>query len=254
MAALAYAMESATYLTAGWFDRGEEDVMIETAMLKVFTSDSLWTIVNDTIQVVGGKAFFCDQPYERMMRDARLNTIGEGANEVMRSFLAMAGMGNIGKEIQSIIEGPSNPLSKLFQMLGFGGRFAKQAFRAPKVPVRSPQLEDEAAQLGAVVRHFGLSVMNLLRKHRELIIEEQLSQDRIATSAMAIYTAAAVISRLDQSIQRTGGHADQVADELATGRLYLRMAIKQINESLNSLSDNGDTFVLDVARRLTRLS
>ncbi|MBX9654703.1 acyl-CoA dehydrogenase family protein [bacterium] len=253
MAALAYAMESATYITAGWFDRGEEDVMIETAMLKVFTSDSLWTIVNDTIQVIGGKAFFCDQPFERMMRDARLNTIGEGANEVMRSFLAMAGMGNIGKEIQSIIEGPSNPLTKLFQMLGFGGRFAKQALRAPKVPVKSPQLEDEAAQLGAAIRHFGLSVMSLLRKHRELIMEEQLAQDRIATSAMAIYTAAAVISRLDSAIQKAGGNVNAVGDELATGRLYLRMALKQINDSLGSLTDNGDKFVLDVAKRLTGL-
>jgi alkylation response protein AidB-like acyl-CoA dehydrogenase len=253
IAALTYAMESTTYLTAGWFDRHQEDVMIETAMLKVFTSDALWTIINDTIQLLGGKAFFCDEPYERMMRDARLNTIGEGANEVMRSFVAMTGMGNIGKEVQAILEGPSNPLTKFARMLGFGGRMARRALRAPKVPVRSPQLTDEALQLGADVRRFGMCVMKLLRKHRELVMEEQLAQDRIATSAMAIYTSAAVISRLDSAIQKAGG-VDSVANEVATGRLYLRMAQRQIKESLDSLFDNGDAYILDVARRLTRFT
>ncbi|MBY0586582.1 acyl-CoA dehydrogenase family protein [bacterium] len=253
MATFAYAMESATYLTAGWFDNHVEDVMIETAMLKVFTSDALWTIVNDTIQVLGGKAFFCDQPYERMMRDARLNTIGEGANEVMRSFVAMTGMGNVGKEVQGILEGESNFMSKFFQMIGFGGRMAKRAFRAPKVPVRSPQLEDHGLQLGAAIRRFGLSVMTLLRQHRELIMEQQLLQDRMATSAMAIYTSAAVLSRLDTLIQRAGADFSSVADEVAIGRLYLRLASDQITAALDALSDNRDTYLLDVARRMTKL-
>ncbi len=55
------------------------DYMLETAILKVFATEHLWTIVNDTLQVYGGKGYFCDQPIERWMRDARINTIGEGA-------------------------------------------------------------------------------------------------------------------------------------------------------------------------------
>ena len=53
-------------------------------MLKVFATDVLWRIVNDTIQIYGGKAYFTDEPFERMMRDARINMIGEGANDVLR--------------------------------------------------------------------------------------------------------------------------------------------------------------------------
>ena len=77
-----YAMEAATYHTAALIDSGAEDYMLETAILKIFATEHLWTIVNDTIQVWGGKAYFCDQPLERWMRDARINTIGEGANDV----------------------------------------------------------------------------------------------------------------------------------------------------------------------------
>ncbi len=39
----------------------------------------------------GGQAYFNNEPYERMMRDARINTIGEGANEVLKAFIAVVG-------------------------------------------------------------------------------------------------------------------------------------------------------------------
>ena len=87
-----YAMESATYHTAALIDSGAHDYMVETAMLKVFASDSLWRIANDTLQVWGGAGFFTDQPFERIMRDARLNLVGEGANDVLRCFVAMVGL------------------------------------------------------------------------------------------------------------------------------------------------------------------
>ncbi len=96
MQAGAYAMEAVTYETAALIDSGEGDFMLETAMLKVFSTDVLWRIVNDTIQIFGGKAYFSDEPYERMMRDARINMIGEGANDVLRVFTALVGMRDVG--------------------------------------------------------------------------------------------------------------------------------------------------------------
>src|SRR5512133_1699038 len=60
IAADAYAMEAMTTITASLIDRGLEDYMIETAMLKVFTTEALWTIVNDAFQIHGGAAYFTD--------------------------------------------------------------------------------------------------------------------------------------------------------------------------------------------------
>ena len=96
MSALVYAMDASTYLTAGLVDGDVEDFMLESAILKVFCSDSLWTILYETMQIYGGKSFFTDQPLERMMRDARLNMIGEGSNEVMRAFIGVVGMRDVG--------------------------------------------------------------------------------------------------------------------------------------------------------------
>src|SRR5439155_1746591 len=81
MAAGAYALEAMTTVTASLIDRGLEDHILETAMLKVFSTEALWMLVNDAFQVYGGAAYFTDQPLERMLRDARINQIGEGANE-----------------------------------------------------------------------------------------------------------------------------------------------------------------------------
>src|SRR6266404_3052561 len=92
IAAGAYAMEAMTTATASLIDRGLEDYMLETAMLKVFTTEALWEIVNDAFQIHGGSAYFTNLPLERILRDARINQIVEGANEVLKSFIAMVGI------------------------------------------------------------------------------------------------------------------------------------------------------------------
>src|SRR5262249_18509690 len=89
MAACTFAMEATTMQCASFIDRGSEDYMLETAMLKVWSTDALWQIVNDTLQIYGGQGYFSNEPYERMMRDARINLIGEGANDVLRAFITV---------------------------------------------------------------------------------------------------------------------------------------------------------------------
>src|SRR6195256_4070005 len=86
IAADAYAMEAMTTITAALIDRGLEDYMLETAMLKVFTTERLWECINDVFQIYGGSAYFIDLSLGRMVHDARINQIGEGANEVLTSF------------------------------------------------------------------------------------------------------------------------------------------------------------------------
>ena len=106
MAAWTYAMESMTTITASLIDRGLEDYMLETAMLKVYSTEVLWTMVNDAFQIHGGAAYFTDRPLERMLRDARINQIGEGANEVLTSFIALTGLRGPGLRLKSVIKSP----------------------------------------------------------------------------------------------------------------------------------------------------
>lgn len=247
MAALTYAMESATYLTAGLLDRGEDDFMLETAILKVFASECQWKICYDTMQIFGGRSFFTDQPFERMMRDARLNTIGEGSNEVLRAFIGVVGMRDPGMELKEIADAMKQPWSAGKLALRFGKDMASRIVRRPPVPVQSPHLREEANRLGRAVRRFGIAVTRLLVRYRENVVERQLACDRLATAAIALYTATAAIGRLDSS-SRDDENYD---NELAAGRLYCTMAFDTIDRALGTLFANFDDEIERVSDRLT---
>ena len=128
--------------------------MLETAMLKVFATDVLWRIINDTIQIYGGKAYFTDEPFERMMRDARINMIGEGANDVLRAFIALVGMRDVGLELQSVLHSLRTPWNNFGRLTGFVGNRVEGWFRTPEIPVHDPQLHGVAAKLEQARRAF----------------------------------------------------------------------------------------------------
>ena len=249
MAALAYAMDATTYLTAGLIDNDVEDIMLESAMLKVFASEALWGIIYDTMQIYGGRSFFTDQPFERMMRDARLNMIGEGANEVMRAFIGVVGMRDVGMQLKGVWDALQNP----FKDYAVLSAFAKQRFRAlqtQKIPVKSSEIAEEAKLIAKAIRNFGFCVTKLLARYREEIVEKQLLLDRISSSAMAIYSAIAVLSKIDSRLQ------DHQADknELETAKLYCKMAVSKIERKLKDLFENNDDAYEELSDHLTGLA
>src|SRR3989442_9218889 len=152
MAANAYAMDAMTTITASLIDRGLEDYMLETAMLKVFTTECLWDVINDAFQIHGVSAYFADLPLERMLRDARINQIGEGSNEVLTSFIALVGMRGPGMEFKEIYDTMLKPMRG-----GWGKAWSAgmnrlgAAVRIPEVPVKSDRLRSPAGQLGRLI-------------------------------------------------------------------------------------------------------
>lgn len=245
MASLVYAMEATTYLTAGLLDSQERDIMLEAAMLKVFASESLWYIVYETMQIYGGRSFFTDEPLERMMRDARLNMIGEGANEVLRAFIGLVGMRDVGLQLKDILEAMRHPFSDFSSLMRF---FKSSLYRlhAPNVPVKSKVLKSEARRLGRSIRSFGFAIPRLLAKYREEIIEQQLILDRIATAAIAIYTTTAVLSKLDRDLKERKA----LENDIQVAKLYCHQAMDRVDHCLATLHKNRDKEIESVSDSL----
>jgi len=250
MSALAYAMDATTYMTAGLVDSKADDFMLEAAMLKVFTSDSLWSILYDAMQILGGRSFFTDEPYERMMRDARLNMIGEGSNEVMRAFIGVVGMRDVGMQLKNVMEALQNPFLKHEVLLQFI-RQRWNCLKSPKIPVHSSLLTSETDKLGKAIRQFGNAILRLLGKHRENILEKQLLLDRIASSAMAIYTCASVLSKLDSDLAEARGNSAALGNDVPIAKLYCQMAFDCIDTNLGSLFSNHDQTFEVVSDQIT---
>jgi len=236
LAAIAYAIEATTYETAALIDSGAEDYMLETAILKVSSTELLWQGVYETLQVHGGQGYFTDEPYERMMRDARINTIGEGANEVLKAFIAMVGMRDVAMGLKGVMEGLKSPSRFVPTLWKFGREHVARVARVPSIPITSYKLKPAADRLARRVTRFAGAVERMLVKHREGILEKQYVQERIADAAIALMTSACTLARIDRA------EADKSATpaERAAADLYLRMANRRFDQALRDLDDNDD--------------
>ena len=249
IAADAYAMEAMTTITASLIDRGLEDYMLETAMLKVFTTERLWECINDAFQIYGGSAYFVDLPLERMLRDARINQIGEGSNEVLTSFIALVGMRGPGMEFKEIYDTMLKPTREggIGKAWSAGMNRLGASVRIPDVPVRSAELRSFANQLGRLIWRFNLAVNRSLIVYREPILDMQLVQERIAGAAMDLFASTAVLSRWDSEIQFAQGNGETPNQKNTAAELFLRQSFRRIRNYLAGLTDNDDKFILKAA-------
>jgi acyl-CoA dehydrogenase family member 9 len=253
MAANAFAMEAVTTECASFIDRGFEDFMLETAMLKVWSTEALWTIVNDTLQIYGGQGYFSNEPYERMMRDARINMIGEGANDVLKAFIAVVGMRGVGENLKGVLAALKHPLREFGTLWSFGRSHLTARFVTPEVPVQNASLRTEARELAARVRDFGVAVIDTLKHFRAkalqqrngtdneelkimgVVLKSQYTQERLSDAACDLYASSCTLARLDHLMGQAGAERD-----IQAGRYFLTLANRRIKQNLAALRDHDD--------------
>ena len=224
MVSYLFGLESMAYLTTGMIDSGIEDYSVESAIAKVSGTEFVWYQANRALQLAGGQGYMRDQPYEQILRDIRIFPIFEGANDVMRSFIALCGAQAAGRGAR----GARRPRPRRPDRLDRRDRRVCRAgaSSARCGPDRISRAHDELASLadsvGDQVKRLRGEGEGLLRKHGKGIVDEGLAHRRYCDALSDIYAQIAVLSRVTSIFEEQGveasGQERYIAETFCTAR------------------------------------
>ena len=244
MAAICFASESVVSVVGHLIDSGVEDFSVEAAMSKVFVSEALWQVADEALQISGGNGVMKEYPYERVVRDCRINRIFEGTNEILRLYVGLSGMkdaGDVLKDMAKSVHGIFNDPIKGFGVLSSYaskkiGQYTPIGRRAlSKV---HPALSQEASMVEQGVAKLAQSVESVLRSHGKGIIGQQLLTKRLADSAIELFMNMCVLSRVTSMLHEKGVGA--VDTEVRIAKYLVHASHQKISSYLKALNDNRD--------------
>lgn len=248
MAFDAYAMESMVWMTTGLVDRGVEDYSLESAICKVYCSDAMWRIADEALQVAGGMGYMKDNDWERYLRDARINTIFEGTNEILRLYTALAGLEEPGEGLKAVARALRDPIKQLGLLTDYAKERAKRAIARPDLPELHPDVAEIAGPLPEYVAELAGAVEWALRRYGEEIVERQLVLERIADATTDLFRMACVISRADSARRE---HDDVFGEAHVTrARWIVNDAWRRARRNLATVRSNPDNDLRVVASEI----
>jgi acyl-CoA dehydrogenase family protein 9 len=166
----------------------------------------VWRAADDMVQLAGGRGYVKPYPYERMLRDSRINRIFEGANEVLRLFIALNGVQAPAEALKEVGSALRRPLKNLGLLGGYATSRVK--LRLGQTSTLDIELHDRLKKhkdyFEKHVAELGGATDRVIIRHRENIIERQLVLERLANMAIDLFATACVIARTQSLIDERG--------------------------------------------------
>ena len=240
-------------------DHGYEDFSVEAAILKVFATEALWRTADEALQTAGGNGYMREYPYERIVRDSRINRIFEGTNEILRLYVALTALNDVGQRLKEM----ARSLKGIFDdpIKGFGLLYdyaRRRANWATGLPLGKTSLSKAHVMLRPQAEIFedltrGLAAMadRLLRKHGKGIIGKQFATRRLADVMIDLFVLAAVLSRVTASIESRG--AEKAAREIDVARVLGGQVKGRATRNFRKIDDNDDELVKGLAEHAYEL-
>jgi alkylation response protein AidB-like acyl-CoA dehydrogenase len=225
MAGNTFAMEAMTFLTSGLVDRKAGDLRIETAMCKMWSTETTWKISDDAMQVRGGRGYETAQslkgrgeeaiPVERFLRDCRINTIFEGSSEIMRLFIAREAL-DPHLKVGGAIFNTTLPMSERLKAVFTSGKFyagwyPRQWFStgAGKIDNLHRDLQKHVNYAARTSKKLARGLFHAMARFGPKLDREQLLLSRFVGIATELFAISATCSFAQYKIDH-GESADEV--------------------------------------------
>src|SRR4051794_5503676 len=247
MVSYLFGLESVAYLTTGLVDRGVEDYSVESAMCKVTGTEFVWYQANRAMQLAGGQGYMRTEPYEQIMRDIRIFPIFEGANDVLRSYVALTALKPLGEEIGGLADlDLRDPLGSLGTVADYVVGRVRREVRPDRLAGIHDQLSDRADAVAGQVKRLRAEGEGLLRRHGKDIVRQGMSHKRYAHALMDIYAQVAVLSRVTRIFSEQGVEAS--GQERFIAETFCTRAEQRVSAALDQLGGNDDDRMHSIAR------
>jgi acyl-CoA dehydrogenase family member 9 len=251
-------MDAVLYMSCGMLDRGDTDIMVETAATKVFCSEYGWHVIDDAMQLMGGEGYMTENEFERTWRDNRIHRIVEGSNEVMQAFIFAYGGKQLAEYMLTLLnaiewnedQAVGSNLARIAasavspQIIRRGAPLAVELFLGKKRPrpvldSLHPSLSAHASRLAKRIPEHSRQFKVVSKRLEEKIVSRQLMQARLADNAMLMFVWACVLSKMDHEI-RSGATGPEFDRNMAAGFHFMNLADLKIRENSRELDLNAD--------------
>jgi acyl-CoA dehydrogenase family protein 9 len=240
-----FVAESMVYLTTGMIDNGTIDFSLESAICKVYATDKLWENVNECMQMAGGIGFSKEYPYELFVRDARINTIFEGTNEILRVFIALAGMQERGEYLKKMGKALKDPVKGFGLITDYAVHYMKDRLTTGRIRKVHESLANSKTEFETWAKNLHITTERILIRYGKNIIQKEIIQERLADASIDLFGMIACISRVELDIRKNG--VEKVADKIRLCNFYCEEAWRRIRRNILMIDKNADDDILKIA-------
>jgi alkylation response protein AidB-like acyl-CoA dehydrogenase len=262
MAANTFAMEAVAELSTALYEQGGYDIRLEAAIAKMYNTEAGWRIVDDALQIRGGRGYETAQsleargekpiPVERAMRDFRINLIFEGSSEIMRLFIAREAVDYHFKLAFPIVA-PESTTKQRLSALSKSTPFYATWYPARWLSVLVPH---SYAEFGRLARHLrfanratnklGRAIFHAMVRFGPKLERRQMILFRAVDIGAELYAIAAACSRARMLEKQGRPEAVVLADA------FCIEARERIRASFKALFGPSDPALYDVAMQVLR--
>lgn len=246
-----YATESIVNMVAGLVDGGSEDYAVEAAISKVFATECLWRTLDEALQIAGGGGYMSELPYERMLRDARINRIYEGTNDILRLFIALTAMHDVGQQLKELAASADKVFQDPIKGFGIFTDYARKQVslttglgKATFTKAHSA-LKNETAIFEDCAQGLASFADRLLRKHGKKIVDLQFPTRRLADAMIDLFALACVISRVTASLEEKG--VEKAKKEMEILHVFAGQVRRRVKGNFSKIDENDDEQIISLA-------